>query len=81
MRCEQINTSPIANALAKYLGVDIGDFLDSAALSRTAMPSGDDTSISALAKFLDELILGIDYECRIEGGKAVSLHTRGMGGV
>jgi hypothetical protein len=41
------------------------------------MPGGYDASISALAEFLDELVLGVDDEGGIEGGEAVALHSGG----
>lgn len=39
------------------------------------MPGGYDASIGALAELFDELVLGIDYEGGVEGGKAVTLHV------
>lgn len=57
-----------------YLGVDVGDLLDSAAFARPAMASGDDAAISALAKFLDELVFGVNDESRVESGEAMPLH-------
>ncbi len=38
------------------------------------MSRSDHTPISALAEFLDELVLGIDDESGVECGKGVSLH-------
>ena len=58
------------------LGVDVGDFLDRTTLSRSAMFGGDDATIGTLAEFFDELVLGVDYEGRVEGGERVSLHRR-----
>jgi len=60
--------------MAVYLCVDVRDFLDGAPFARTAMSGGYDTSISALAEFLDELVLGIDDKIRVQCSEAMSLH-------
>ena len=61
------------------LSIDVGDFLDRTTFSRSTMFSGDDTSVGTLAEFFDELVLGIDNERRVKGGKRVSLHRSGSG--
>jgi hypothetical protein len=40
-----------------HLGVDVGYFLDSAALTRAAVSRCHDASIRTLTEFLDELVL------------------------
>jgi len=42
------------------------------------MSSGDDAAICTLAQLLDELVLCIDDECRVERGKTMSLHDGKM---
>lgn len=41
------------------------------------MPCSNDATIGALAQLLDELILRIDDELRVERGEGVSLHGDG----
>lgn len=56
------------------LGVDVGYFLDRAALTRSAMSSCDDATVCTLTKFLDVLILRVDDKGRVEGGERVSFY-------
>lgn len=42
------------------------------------MSSGDDAAICTLTQLLDELVLCIDNECRVERGKTMSLHDEKM---
>ncbi len=74
MRCGRRSARRVASEDATHLGVNIGDFLNRAALARPTMPSGDDTAIGALAKLLDKLVFGVDDKGRVEGGEAVALH-------
>ncbi len=62
-----------------HLGVDICDLLDSTPLSRPAMLRSDDAPIRALSELLDELILGVDDERRVESLERVALHPRCLG--
>ena len=57
-----------------HLGIDIGDLLNSASLSSTAMSRRDDAAISALAELLDELVFGVDLEFGVERGEGTPLH-------
>jgi hypothetical protein len=58
-----------------HLGIDVGYFLDRAALTRSAMFSSDHAAIGSLTEFFHELILGIHHKGRIEGGEGVPLHV------
>jgi hypothetical protein len=49
-----------------HLGIDVGDLLNSAPLSSTAMSRRDYAAISALAELLDELVFGVDLEFGVE---------------
>lgn len=44
------------------------------------MPRGNDAAIGTLTEFLDELVLGVDDEGRVERAETVSLHDRGRQG-
>ena len=57
-----------------YLCVDIGDLLNGAALAGATMFCSNNAAIRALTQLLHELVLGVDDECRVEGGEGVSLH-------
>jgi hypothetical protein len=48
-----------------YLGVDVRNFLDRASFARATMSCGHDTTISALTKFFDELVLRVYHEGRV----------------
>ena len=69
MRKTEESTEKKAN-----LGVDVGDFLNRTTLPRATVLRGNDASVCALAELLDELVLGVDDEGRVEGGEGVSLH-------
>ena len=56
------------------LCVNVSDLLDRAALAGAAVSGSDDASVRALTEFLDELVLRIDDEGRVECGELVSLH-------
>jgi hypothetical protein len=60
-----------------HLGVDIRYLLDRAAVASAPVLRGDDAAISALAELLDELVLRVDDEGRVECGEAVPLHRDG----
>ena len=76
MRKTEESTEKKAN-----LGVDVGDFLNGTTLPRATVLRGNDASVCALAELLDELVLGVDDEGRVEGGEGVPLHCgqEGMG--
>ena len=57
-----------------HLCVDIRYLLDRAAVPRAPVLRGNDAAISALAKFLDELVLRVDKKGRVQSIKTVSLH-------
>lgn len=59
-----------------YLRVDIGDLLDCTPLVRPAMFGSDDAAICTLPKLLDELVLRIYDERRVECLKRMALHDR-----
>ena len=64
-----------------HLCVYIGDLLYCASLARRYMPSAHNTAVGALAKLLDELVLGIDLEDAVERGERNPSHGRqGEGG-
>ncbi len=58
-----------------HLCVDIRYLLDSATFSRAPVLRGNDAAISALSKFLDELVLGVDNKSRVQSVETVSLHA------
>ncbi len=57
-----------------HLCVDVGNLLNGTSFSRAAVLCSDDAAIRALAELLDELVLGVDDEGRVEGGEGVPLH-------
>jgi len=59
------------------LGVDIRYLLDRAAVASASVLRGDDAAVSALAELLDELVLPVDDEGRVECGEAVPLQRHG----
>lgn len=63
-----------------HLGVDVGDFFDRTPLARSPVSRSNDATIGALTELLDELILGIDDEGRVERVETMSrLHHDGRG--
>lgn len=60
--------------VSAYLGVDVRDFLYRTSFARSAVSRSNDAAISTLAQLLDELILRINDERRVEGGESVPLH-------
>ena len=69
MRKTEESTEKKAN-----LGVDVGNFLNRTTLPRATVLRGNDASVCALAELLDELVLGVDDEGRVEGAEGVPLH-------
>lgn len=57
-----------------HLVVDIGYLLYSTTLARQTMCCRNYTSVCTLSEFLDELIFGINDECRVERSECMSLH-------
>jgi len=57
-----------------HFGVYVGNLLDRAALTRPAVFGSNDAAIGALAKLLDEEILGVDDEGRVDSCEGVTLH-------
>ena len=57
-----------------HLGINVGNFLDSAAFPWPAMSCCYYASIRTLSEFFDKLILGIHHESRVEGGEGMPLH-------
>ena len=59
------------------LGVDISDFLDRTSFARSSVSRCNDAAVGTLTEFLDELVLCIDNERRVERVEAMSWQHRG----
>jgi hypothetical protein len=51
------------------LGINVGDFLDSAAFTRPTVPGSNNAPICTLAELFHILVFGIDDEGGIKGGE------------
>ena len=70
-----------ASSGQNMLDVDVGDFLDHN-LSRSTMFGSDNAYVGTSAEFFDKPVLGIDDECRVEGGvRALELEGKQGRGV
>jgi len=56
------------------LRVDVRDLLDSTFPARALMLDGNGGAVGTLSKLLDELVLRVDDECRVESGESVPSH-------
>ena len=54
------------------LGVDVSDFLDRTSFARSSVSRCNDAAVGTLTEFLDELVLCIDNERRVERVEAMS---------
>lgn len=57
-----------------HLRVDVRDLFDRTTLACAPVLGGYDAAVGALAELLDELVLRVDYEGRVESGEGVPLH-------
>lgn len=58
------------------LGIDVCDLFNGTALAGPPVLCADDATISSLTEFLDELVLRVDDERRVQSLKRVALHDR-----